>query len=197
MKQPKIVFTDRDGVLNRNTPGVYNTSIEDIILLPGVKQALARLNQSGYEVHLVSNQQGVPKGLMTQEDLEKITHTLKQRIKMNGASLTSVNYCLHLSDEKCDCRKPQPGLLKQAVKGRKIDFTRTWMVGDSWRDIRAGEALGCKTIWVRLPGYRKKTTNPASGKVVYTNGKEDFTPDYVVTTFSKAVDIILKEDSDD
>jgi D-glycero-D-manno-heptose 1,7-bisphosphate phosphatase len=195
MKLPKIVFTDRDGVLNRNTPGEYNIAIKDFILLPGVKEAVARLNRAGYELHLVSNQQGVPKGLMTKENLKEMTQVLIDRLKEKGGHLDSINYCLHLSDEKCACRKPQPGLLKKAVKGREIDFTKTWMVGDSWRDIEAGQALGCRTVLVRLPGYKIKSTNPQTGKVTYTNGKEEFTPDYAVTSFAKAVELILKEDS--
>lgn len=183
----RLVFTDRDGVLNRNVPGEYNKSIKEFRLLPGVKEALGRLTKAGYEIHVISNQQGIPKGLMPLDDLEEMTQALRDRIAPFGGKLTSVNYCLHLETDKCGCRKPQSGLFHQAIKNQKIDFSQTWMVGDSWRDIHAGQAVGCRTIFVNNP---KVPTVPGK-PTTFTDGKREWTPDFVVRNFPQAVDLIL------
>jgi D-glycero-D-manno-heptose 1,7-bisphosphate phosphatase len=188
----KIVFTDRDGVLNRNIPGEYNRHVSGFVLLRGVKTAVAKLIQAGYEIHVVSNQQGIAKGLMTPDDLQEMTAALKNRLAQKGGKLHSVNYCLHLETDGCPCRKPKNKLLKNAVRGRNIDFTQTWMIGDSWRDIHAGGSLGCQTIMVvtkeyhQIPGTSKKER-------VYSDGKQRCSPDYVVKSFAGAVEIILKK----
>ena len=188
----KIVFTDRDGVLNRNIPGEYNRHVSEFVLLPGVKTAVAKLSRAGYEIHVVSNQQGIAKGLMSEADLAEMTAALHHRIAQKGGKLHSVNYCLHLETDHCPCRKPKNILLKKAVHGRKIDFKQTWMIGDSWRDIQAGGSLGCRTIMVltkeykRIPGASKK-------ELVYTDGKHNCSPDYAVKSFADAVTIILKQ----
>ena len=185
----KIVFTDRDGVLNLNRTGKYVLGPRDLRLLPGVKEAVAQLTRSSYEIHLISNQQGVAKGLMTQEDLYAITDTLQKRLEKFGGKLTSLNYCLHLEADQCKCRKPQSGLFHQAVQGRSIDFSQTWMIGDTWRDMEAGKKTGCKTILVQNKEY-----SIIRGTDSYTDGNHSCTPDYAVSSFLQAVKLILQQD---
>src|SRR5271154_5003426 len=119
MKNPKIVFMDRDGVINRMTPGNYIRDISEFRLLPKVSESIAKLTRAGYEIHIISNQQGIAKGLMTRTQLSEISQLLMERVKKAGGKITSVNYCTHLESEKCDCRKPKTGLFRQAMKGRR------------------------------------------------------------------------------
>lgn len=175
---------DRDGVINRMTPGNYIQHISEFRLLPKVAESLAKLTRAGYEIHIISNQQGVAKGLMTRAHLAEITQLLLERVEKTGGKITSINYCTHLESENCACRKPKTGLFRQAMKGRKIDFRKTWMVGDSWRDIDAGRAIGCKTIFLDNSINKKK-------KEIIQDG-HTFTPDYCVKNLSQAVQLILR-----
>ncbi len=185
---------DRDGVINRITPGNYIRHIAEFRLLPKVAESLGKLTRAGYEIHIISNQQGVAKGLMTRTQLSEITQLLMERVEKAGGKLTSVNYCIHLESEKCACRKPKTGLFRQATKGRKIDFRKTWMVGDSWRDIEAGQTMGCKTVWLGItPAVPEYSAKKKSRTI--NHEEHQFMPDYCVKNLAQAVQIILKSDA--
>jgi D,D-heptose 1,7-bisphosphate phosphatase len=155
----EAVFLDRDGVINA---AIYNPvegkpdspyTLEDFRLLPGVAQAIRRINSLGLLATVVSNQPGVAKGKCDLAFLHAVDHRLHWELARQGAYLDAIYYCLHHPQAEveglrlaCDCRKPQPGLLLRAARELTIDLTRSYMVGDSPADVAAGLAAGCRTI---------------------------------------------------
>jgi D-glycero-D-manno-heptose 1,7-bisphosphate phosphatase len=143
----KAAFLDRDGVINRKPPeGQYVTRWDEMQLLPGVSEAIFLLTGAGYSVFVVSNQRGVAKGLLTQDDLESIHQRMCQELAGAGAVITRVYYCPHEKQPPCSCRKPAPGMLLTAARDHEIDLSSSWMIGDSDIDVEAGRNAGCKTV---------------------------------------------------
>ena len=145
----EFVFLDRDGVLNEKpSPGEYITSCEELIVLPGVPEAVAALNRSGRKVIVVTNQRGVARGLYTLHDLTQIHEKLTKILAEHGARLDAIYFCPH-EEGQCACRKPGTGMFEQAFRdfpGAKPE--RSIMVGDSLRDIEAGLAARMRTAFV-------------------------------------------------
>jgi D-glycero-D-manno-heptose 1,7-bisphosphate phosphatase len=142
----RAVFLDRDGVINRKpTEGEYITRWEEIHFLPGVVQAIGRLNRSNYRVIVVSNQRCVAKGLVTADELESLHRRMCQQLAVAGAMIDGVYYCPHEKWPACSCRKPAPGMLLDAARTYHLDLAVSWMIGDSAADIEAGRNAGCKT----------------------------------------------------
>ncbi len=137
----KAVFLDRDGVINDNSHLYYVTKVSDFKILPGVKEALRELKTLGFLIIIVTNQQAVGKGLMTEEELLEIHKFMKKELPY----IDDVFYCPHI-EGTCDCRKPSTKLFELAGKKYSIDFKKSWVIGDSERDIIPGKKLGCKTI---------------------------------------------------
>ncbi len=140
----KAIFLDRDGVINKRLVGGYVKTPEEFELLPKVKEALKELKKKGYLIIIVSNQQGVGKGLMTEEDLENVN---KYMLKLLP-EIDDVFYCTELEEDDPWCRKPRPGMLIEAIIKWRIDPYNSWMIGDSESDMIAGKAIGCKTIQI-------------------------------------------------
>ena len=111
-------------------------------------QALKRLTEVGYDIVIISNQAGVNKGFFTIADLRSINDRVLERINASGGKIRSVHYCPHRNDERCGCRKPRTGLFREATKGQKVDFGKTFFIGDGATDIEAGSKVGCRTILV-------------------------------------------------
>ena len=151
------VFLDRDGTLIEEVG--YASRPEQIRILGGVGRALAGLAEGGYKLIVVTNQSGMARGLSTEEDLERFHQALDEQLDMLGVRLDAYYVCPHHPDlpnsprpdlvVECDCRKPKPGLILQAAEDFRIDLSASWTVGDTWRDIAAGQAAGVKTI--KLP----------------------------------------------
>ena len=141
------VFLDRDGTLNRELAG-YVRGPEELQVFPCAGRALALLVQRGVPLFLASNQAGVGKGLMTQADLDAVDARLRQELERQGVRLEQSYYCTHTEEQGCDCRKPKPGLLLRAARDHGLDLSRSFMVGDSWRDMAAGRAAGARTVFV-------------------------------------------------
>ena len=178
----RVVFVDRDGVLNADRPDYVKTP-EEFRVLPGAAEAVARLSREGYSVVVVSNQAGVGKGLVTEEDLWAITHLLRQAVEAAGGEIEAVYYCLHTPQDDCDCRKPRPGLLLRACEDLGVDASECVFVGDAERDVKASRAAGCRSVLV-LTGHA---------------GPEDLEgfevqPDHVAEDLDGAVNWILVED---
>src|SRR5688500_2758238 len=110
----RAIFLDRDGVLNYNRSDYVKTP-EELVMLPGSAAAVGRLRQAGWPVFLISNQAGIARGVMSAEDLERVTAKLHQALAEAGGGLVGVYYCRHHPEAGCDCRKPQPGLLLRAA----------------------------------------------------------------------------------
>jgi D-glycero-D-manno-heptose 1,7-bisphosphate phosphatase len=153
----RTVFLDRDGILNEKMPeGQYVTRWEEFRVLPGVPEALRRLNEAGLRAVVVSNQRGIAKGLYTAADLEVIHAEFQLLLEREGARIDAFFICPHEKHE-CNCRKPLPGLFEQAVaRFPEINAATSVMIGDSIVDIEFGHRLGMKTILVdtqhRAPG---------------------------------------------
>lgn len=150
----KAVFLDRDGTLNRYVG--FLRDIDEFELIPGVAEAVCRLNASGYLVIVVTNQPVVARGEVSQAELERIHMKLETELGHEGAYLDGLYYCPHHPDKgfagevpelkvDCDCRKPKPGLLLRAAEDFNIDFAASWMVGDSRNDIGCGQQAGTHT----------------------------------------------------
>lgn len=141
------VFLDRDGVLNRRIVGGYVASWNDFEILPGVLSALRSLSALDILLIIVSNQAGVAKRILSSQDLAEITcRSLKTFAAAGG--IDAAFFCLHQPSDACSCRKPQVGLLQSAADRFKIDFRRSFLVGDSPADIEAGRRMGCRTVYV-------------------------------------------------
>lgn len=142
----KAVFLDRDGLINRQAPEHdYIKSWADFRFLPGVSEAVRRLNEAGYLVLVVTNQRGVARGIMTMEAVNEIHETMCRELAKAGAHIHKVFVCPHESGT-CTCRKPDIGLFLQAEREFEIDKRKSWMVGDSDSDVEAGRKYGIRTI---------------------------------------------------
>ncbi len=178
----KIIFLDRDGVINKDRND-YVRSWAEFDFLPNVFVALRKLKELGYKVIIISNQAGVSKGLYTETSLAEMTEKMLERIKRNSGSIHAVYYCNHRDEDNCSCRKPKIGLFKQALMGKSVDLNETFFIGDSQRDIEAGRNLGCKTILV-LSGHTKTEQEVANFK---------FRPDFIAVDLLDAVESVIEK----
>lgn len=145
----KYIFLDRDGTLNVRPPkACYVEKPEDFVWLPGAKEAIKKLNEAGFKVLLVSNQPGLARGRLTEEMLFSIHTKMQEELHEIGAEIERIYYCPHNWDEGCDCRKPKPGMFYQAQKEYSLNLRKCLMIGDDERDIKAGQAAGCRSILV-------------------------------------------------
>lgn len=145
-KKNKALFLDRDGVICEAMPrGEYITRWEQFTFMPGIAELILDAKKKGYVVFVVTNQSQVRRGLMREEDLRDI-HSRMQRML---PGIDHVYYCHHIDEDNCECRKPKPGLLLHAQKEFAVDLENSIMVGDSDRDILAGQAVGCKAVFVK------------------------------------------------
>lgn len=145
----RAIFLDRDGVLNRKAPdGQYVTNLDEFEVLPGVLDALVMLYRSGFQLFVVTNQRGVAKGVVSLDALDRVHRHLLHEVEQAGARIERVYICPHDYADRCDCRKPKPGMLLQATRDCNIDLTQSWMIGDGASDIEAGRCAGCKTGFV-------------------------------------------------
>jgi D-glycero-D-manno-heptose 1,7-bisphosphate phosphatase len=149
----EAVFLDRDGVLNPHIPGGYLLSADDLVVLPGVAQAVRRLNDAGLPVILISNQQGVGKGLMTLDELQAIETRMAEALAHEaGAHLDRCYYSTELAHEQSPRRKPGPGMLLEASQDFGLTLGNTAFLGDSPTDIKAGQAAGVGATVLLLSG---------------------------------------------
>lgn len=143
----RAVFLDRDGVINRaqirDGKPYPPASLADLEILPGVYDALALLHEAGFLLIVVTNQPDVARGVTTRKAVEEIHEHLAGHLPIDAW-----NTCFHDDDDRCDCRKPQPGALLASAKQYGIELNKSYMVGDRWRDIEAGSKAGCKTIFI-------------------------------------------------
>lgn len=141
------IFLDRDGIINRAVvrggrpyPPVL---LEDVEILSGTITSLECLAGRGYMLIGITNQPDVARGIQSREVVESINQWIQSRLPIR-----EIFVCYHDNVNNCECRKPKPGLILQAVEKYNIDLSQSWMVGDRWKDIAAGQAVGLKTIFV-------------------------------------------------
>ncbi len=141
----KAVFIDRDGVINNDEGHYYIYRTKDFKLNTGIIEGLKQLHNAGYKLIVITNQGGVAKGEYTEDDVEKIHGHFLQLMFDNDIRIADIYYCPHHSDvEECDCRKPKPGMILQAIDEHDISAKESYLIGDSDRDIEAGNAAGLK-----------------------------------------------------
>lgn len=153
MKRP-AVFLDRDGTIIEDVG--YLRELSQIDLLPWSPDAIRMLNEAGFAVVVITNQSGVARGYFDEAHVQATHAALDAALQAHAARIDAYYYCPHYPGSanphynvECDCRKPAPGLLRQAAHDLSIDLERSWMVGDFWRDVEAGLAAGTRTILIR------------------------------------------------
>ena len=155
----RAVFLDRDGVINRalvrDGKPYPPRNIRELAILPGVAKALKRLRHAGFKLIVVTNQPDVARGTQTRAAVERINAALQSRLPIN-----EFRVCYHDDADHCACRKPKAGALLQSAKKFGIDIKASFMVGDRWRDIEAGQRAGCKTILIDCHYTEQKTVEP-------------------------------------
>ncbi len=162
----RAVFLDRDGVINQPPGGHgYLTDWQDFRFADGALALLQTLAGKGYRLAVVTNQQGVGKGLVQPAALDEIHSNLCAEAARVGAAIEAICVCPHLASAGCDCRKPRPGLLYQAMAQLPgpLDLTQSWCVGDSLRDVAAGAAAGVRTL---LVGKARSADGVAPDRIV-------------------------------
>ena len=147
------VFFDRDGIVNRSPGPGYVERWEDFHLLPEFVEALRLVTARGYEAIIVTNQRGVGRGIMSIEALQRIHDGLSEALRRRGLDLRDIYVCTAVDDAD-PRRKPNPGMLLEAARDHHLDLRRSWMIGDSEKDIEAGVRAGCRTVRVAPPVRR-------------------------------------------
>lgn len=140
-----VVFLDRDGVINRDSPD-YVTSWEAFEFLPGSLAAMARLTRAGCALIVVTNQSAVGRGLMTAARLEEMHRRLQAVVAAHGGRIHDIFHCPHLPTAGCDCRKPAPGMLLAAQRRHGFRMASAVMIGDSAKDVEAARRAGCGRV---------------------------------------------------
>lgn len=151
----KIVILDRDGVINEDSDA-FVKSLDEWIPLDGSIDAIARLCEHGFTVAVATNQSGIGRGLLTEDELEAMHEHLLALVRDAGGEIATIAYCPHKPEDYCDCRKPQSGLFDQIAATLGCDLEGAFVVGDSLRDLQAGMARGCVPVLVRT-GKGEKT----------------------------------------
>ena len=151
------IFLDRDGVINANIlrdgRPVAPTTLEQFHLLPGVPEAVQMLKSAGFLVIVVTNQPDVRTGLTPLETVEAMHAEIRRQMPVDA-----IRACYHVDADRCNCRKPKPGLIVDAAREFGVDLASSYVVGDRWRDTAAGKAAGCLTVFVDY-GYEQDGSN--------------------------------------
>jgi D-glycero-D-manno-heptose 1,7-bisphosphate phosphatase len=159
--------------------------IRRLQIYPWAAAAIRRLNQAGLPVIVVTNQSGVSRGLFPESLVGEVHRTLSDAMASSGAHIDAFYYCTHQLADRCDCRKPLPGLLEQAAREHNLDLSRSFVVGDRYGDVALAHATGGRGILV-LSGYGR-------GEFEHHHGDWTRQPDQVVEDLTEAVNFILKE----
>ena len=146
----RTLFLDRDGVINHDSPD-YIKSAAEWQPLPGALEAIATLSQQGVWIGIATNQSGLARGLFTSADLDQMHLKMRQGVEALGGRIDAIAHCFHLPDNGRRCRKPEPGLLEQLIRQRGEGFVshETLMIGDSYKDLQAAQAVGIPAVLVR------------------------------------------------
>lgn len=150
----RAVFLDRDGVVNRailrDGKPYPPSTLSDVRILPGVREACRKLREAGFALILITNQPDVARGAITTEQVANINGHIRRYLQLDD-----VQTCPHDDAARCTCRKPKPGMLLEAARKWNIDLTASYIVGDRWRDVEAGQRAGCQAVFLNY-GYRER-----------------------------------------
>ena len=149
MHKLDTLFLDRDGVINVKLDGQYVKNTDEFDFIKGSEIAISKLSKIFNRILIVTNQQGIAKGIMSDNDLDVLHEYMLFEIKKNGGVIDKIYYCPHLAVESCNCRKPNPGLIQQAmIDFPEIKLEQSYLIGDSDTDIIAGKKMGLITVKV-------------------------------------------------
>ena len=184
MNRTRAVFLDRDGTINEEVE--YLSRLDSLLLLPGADRAIKMINESGMKAVVVTNQSGVARGYFDEAFIRKVHRRMDDLLRDGGARIDRFYYCPHHPDEgfgeyrqDCQCRKPKPGMLLRAAEELDLDLSRSYMIGDTMRDVEAAHNAGVRSILVKT-GYGGSDVSWAR-------------PDYVALDLLDAVAWILKD----
>ncbi len=183
----RALFLDRDGTLNQD-PG-YLGNPEKVVLFPTVGESLSKLkNQYDFLLIVVSNQSGVARGLISEEDVDNVNKRINELLEEFNVKIDAFYYCTTHPDfndeDECKCRKPSPQMIFQAAKQFDIDLNSSYLIGDAKTDIEAAKNAGCKSILIKS-GYGKESFNALLS--------ENNLPNFVAENFKEACDFIIKD----
>ncbi|MEZ5404541.1 MAG: HAD family hydrolase [Bryobacteraceae bacterium] len=160
----RAVFLDRDGVINRAVVREGKpyppASLVEMELNEGVRDGLRSLRAEGYKLLVVTNQPDVARGTQSREAIERMHEWLGEELPIDDFFV-----CYHDSGDGCACRKPRPGLLHQGAEKYGIDLGSSYVIGDRWRDVDAGAAAGCRTVWIDYGYQERGPTEPPDARV--------------------------------
>jgi D-glycero-D-manno-heptose 1,7-bisphosphate phosphatase len=184
----RAVFLDRDGTLVEEAG--YLDRLDRLVFFPYSVDAVRVLNRAGFTVVVVTNQAGIARGIVRESFVAEAHQAIADRLAAGGARIDAFYYCPHYPTgvlepyrQACDCRKPQPGLLRRAAADLHIDLARSFVVGDRWHDIEAGQAVGARGVLVRTGLGRRDEATPEAG----------VTPAAIVDTLADASAWILDQ----
>ena len=166
-QKQRAIFLDRDGTINKYVGFLRN--IDEFELLPGVSEAIKKINESGFLAIVATNQPVIARGEVTVPELKEIHNKMETLLGAEGAYLDAIYYCPHHPHRgypgevealkiDCECRKPKPGMLFTAAEDFNIDLSQSWMIGDGESDVKAGKAAGCKTALIGTENYGQDVT---------------------------------------
>ncbi len=177
------VFLDRDGVINRGRPGYVRTP-EQFEFLSGAIEGMRTLQDAGWRLVLVTNQDATGWKLVPERQLARIHETMLQALRKEGVQIAEIYYCPHHVLSDCACRKPRPGMLLAAARDLGVHPRIAWMVGDKPLDVQTGRAFGCRTAWV----------GPKEWRTRFEKDARPWHPDVVATNLRRAAEAIVKLD---
>jgi len=165
----RAVFLDRDGTIIEEVG--YLDRFDRLHVFPETVDALRVLQRAGLKLIIATNQSGIAQGLFTEAFVRELHAQLTRRLAEGGVKLDAIYYCPHHPEAKlaeyranCECRKPLPGLIQQAARDFDLDLSRSYMIGDRWRDLRAGQTVGTAGVLVRTGyGETEEMAPPAGG----------------------------------
>jgi histidinol-phosphate phosphatase family protein len=181
----RVIFLDKDGTLIEDLP--YNVDPRRIRLAPGAREAVSTWAAQGWPIAIATNQSGVARGYFSLEELDAVARHLEEVVRGLGGTWAGFYACPHLPEGvneygiDCDCRKPAPGLIRDAAAALGVRPAECWFIGDTWMDMAAGRAAGCRTILVG-PEWRRASSYPPEA-----------TPDHAVPDLAAAARITVGE----
>ena len=155
IQELKIIFLDRDGVINRERPD-YVKSWSEFEFLPRSLEALRLVALYGCRVIVITNQSVINRRIVTEVELRNIHEKMTAAVAAHGGNIEAVYYCPHVPEDGCDCRKPRPGMVEQAASRFGFDPIESFVVGDAACDMQLGRAVGATTILVRTGDGRER-----------------------------------------
>jgi D-glycero-D-manno-heptose 1,7-bisphosphate phosphatase len=151
MKEKLVLFLDRDGVINKKRLD-YVKDINELKFLPNIFNAIKKFNDMGFIIIVITNQSVVNRKIISEIQLKEIHDYMLKTMKKNSCEIIKIYYCPHHPDEKCNCRKPNTGMIEQAIKDFKIKIPNAILIGDSESDIEAATRMKIKSIKIQTNG---------------------------------------------